>query len=179
MISALVFLFPPLYGEGYGTVGKIINDNFSTILNDSIFFGHSGGMWLLIFVAGGIALAKCVATSATNNGGGVSGNFAPSLFAGCIVGFFFAALLNEVFGLHLPVGEFAFYAMAGVMAGSYTRSVDGHISYVRDGGCIFLFFSACRYGFGFIRDCQAVYRRQLLFASCRPPQRPDIDYKKT
>ncbi|WP_304644627.1 chloride channel protein [uncultured Duncaniella sp.] len=118
MISAFVFLFPPLYGEGYGTVGKIINDNFSTILNDSIFFGHSGGMWLLIFVAGGIALAKCVATSATNNGGGVSGNFAPSLFAGCIVGFFFAALLNEAFGLHLPVGEFAFYAMAGVMAGA-------------------------------------------------------------
>ncbi len=143
MISAFVFLFPPLYGEGYGTVGKIINDNFSTILNDSIFFGHSGGMWLLIFVAGGIALAKCVATSATNNGGGVSGNFAPC------------------------------------HGGSYTRSVDGHISYVRDGGCIFLFFSACRYGFGFIRDCQAVYRRQLLFASCRPPQRPDIDYKKT
>ena len=48
----------------------------------------------------------------------MSGNFAPSLFAGCIVGFFFAALLNEVFGLHLPVGEFAFYAMAGVMAGA-------------------------------------------------------------
>ena len=80
-------------------------------------------MWLLIFVAGGIALAKCVATSATNNGGGVSGNFAPSLFAGCIVGFFFAALLNEVFGLHLPVGEFAFYAMAGVMAGAIRAPV--------------------------------------------------------
>lgn len=118
IISVLVFLFPALYGEGYVTVGKIINGNFSTILNDSIFFGHSGGVWLMIFVAGGIALAKCVATSATNNGGGVSGNFAPSLFAGCIVGFFFAALFNEIFGLHLPVGEFAFYAMAGVMAGA-------------------------------------------------------------
>ncbi len=35
-----------------------------------------------------------------------------------MVGFFFASLLNELFGLQLPVGHFAFYAMAGVMAGA-------------------------------------------------------------
>ena len=116
-LSILVFLFPMLYGEGYSSVGHIINGNFSTMLNDSPFAGGHG-MLLLILVAGGTVLAKCFATSATNNGGGVSGNFAPTLFAGCMFGFVFAAGLNEFFGLQLPVGHFAFYAMAGVMAGA-------------------------------------------------------------
>ena len=117
VLSGLVFLFPTLYGEGYATIGKIINGNFTTILNDSLFAGGSGS-WLLILVTGGTILAKCFATSVTNNGGGVSGNFAPTLFAGCMAGFFFASLLNTLFGLHLPVAHFAFYAMAGVMAGA-------------------------------------------------------------
>lgn len=116
-LSGLVFLFPMLYGEGYETVGRIINGNFTTLLNDSIFAGDSG-VWILLLVAGGTVFAKCFATSATNNGGGVSGNFAPTLFAGCIFGYFFAAGLNQLFGLHLPVAHFAFYAMAGVMAGA-------------------------------------------------------------
>lgn len=118
LLAVLVFLFPTLYGEGYGTVGKVINGNFSSLLNDSLFFADGSGAWTLILVAGGTVLAKCFATSATNNSGGVSGNFAPTLFAGCMVGFFFASLLNELFGLQLPVGHFAFYAMAGVMAGA-------------------------------------------------------------
>ena len=52
---------------------------------------------------------KCFATSATNNGGGVSGDFAPTLFAGCMGGFFFASLLNGLFGLHLPEASFAIF----------------------------------------------------------------------
>lgn len=118
ILAGLVFVFPTLYGEGYGTVGKVINGNFTTILNDSMFFGHGGRAWLLILVSGGTILAKCFATSATNSGGGVSGDFAPTLFAGCMAGFFFASILNELFGLNLPVAHFAFYAMAGVMAGA-------------------------------------------------------------
>lgn len=118
LLALLVFLFPTLYGEGYGTVGKVINGNFTTLLNDSLFAAYGHSQWLLIFVAGGTVLTKCFATSATNSGGGVSGDFAPTLFAGCMGGFFFASLLNMLFGLHLPVAHFAFYAMAGVMAGA-------------------------------------------------------------
>lgn len=118
ILGALILIFPILYGEGYSTIGKVINGDDSTLLNDSIFFGDSHGMWELIIVAGGTLLAKCFATSATNNGGGVSGDFAPTLFAGCIAGFFFASLLNRLFGLHLPVAMFAYFGMAGVMAGA-------------------------------------------------------------
>lgn len=118
ILGALILLFPILYGEGYSTIGKVINGDDSTLLNDSIFFGDKHGVWELILVAGGTLLAKCFATSATNNGGGVSGDFAPTLFAGCIAGYFFASLLNQLFGLHLPVAMFAYFGMAGVMAGA-------------------------------------------------------------
>ncbi|MCM1356265.1 MAG: chloride channel protein [Staphylococcus sp.] len=118
LLAILVFLFPSLYGEGYGVVGHVINGDFSGIVRDSIFSGAMSDTTFMILVAGGTMLAKCFATSATNNGGGVSGDFAPTLFAGCLTGFFFASLLNSLFGLGLPVGHFAFYAMAGVMAGA-------------------------------------------------------------
>ncbi len=118
ILALLVFCFPILYGEGYGVVGKVINGDFSTLLSDSPFASMTSGPWLLILFAGGTLLAKSFATSATNNGGGVSGDFAPTLFAGAIAGFFFASLLNLLFDLQLPVGHFAFYGMAGVMAGA-------------------------------------------------------------
>ena len=106
-----------LYGEGYETIGRVIDGDFSTLLGDSIFAGR-GGAWTLILFSGGALVVKCFATSATNNGGGVSGDFAPTLFAGCMAGFFFASLLNELFGLDLPPAHFAYFAMAGVMAGA-------------------------------------------------------------
>lgn len=118
ILAALVFCFPVLYGEGYGVVGKVINGDFSTLLSDSPFASLTSGPWLLIIFAGGTLLAKSFATSATNNGGGVSGDFAPTLFAGAMAGFFFASIVNLLFDLRLPVAHFAFYGMAGVMAGA-------------------------------------------------------------
>ncbi|MDO4320501.1 MAG: chloride channel protein [Bacteroidales bacterium] len=74
--------------------------------------------WPLVLVAGGVMLVKAFACSAANSGGGVAGDFAPTLFAGCIVGFFMAGALNLAFHLDLPVSIFAFCGMAGVMAGT-------------------------------------------------------------
>lgn len=118
ILALLVFCFPALYGEGYGVIGKVINGDFNAILADSMFAGMGGGSEMLMLVAGATLMVKCFATSATNSGGGVSGDFAPTLFAGCMGGFFFASLLNQLFGLHLPEAHFAFFAMAGVMAGA-------------------------------------------------------------
>lgn len=118
MLALLIFLFPTLYGEGYDTVGRIINGNASTIVNDSLFHDVTDTSWMLLLVVGGTLLAKCFATSATNSGGGVSGDFAPTLFAGCFAGFFFAFMMNKLFGLDLPTSTFAYFGMAGVMSGA-------------------------------------------------------------
>ena len=65
-----------------------------------------------------IILFKAFATSATNGGGGVGGTFAPSLYVGCMTGFFFAYLINHLgFGMDLSVKNFALMGMAGVMSG--------------------------------------------------------------
>ncbi|MCM1452587.1 MAG: chloride channel protein, partial [Clostridium sp.] len=116
IISACLWLCPSLYGEGYGAVGKIINSDFEGLLSESaLSFLH--GAWGLIALAGLTMLLKAFACSATCNGGGVAGTFAPTLFAGCFVGLTFALAVNHLFGAHLIVGHFAFFGMAAVMGG--------------------------------------------------------------
>lgn len=118
ILSLLVFCFPALYGEGYGIMGKIVNGEFSGMLDGSILSVLDLGAWSLIAVTAAIILVKAFACSSTNCGGGVAGDYAPTLFAGVITGFFFALLLNKVAGLDLPVGLFGLFGMAGVMSGS-------------------------------------------------------------
>ena len=54
----------------------------------------------------------------TINGGGVAGDFAPTLFAGCLAGYLFGLIVNSLFGLSLPVENYALLGMAGVMSGA-------------------------------------------------------------
>lgn len=119
MLSTLIFLFPSLYGEGYGAVNILLNGESSTdwneLLNNSLFYGH--GQLLILYVALTI-LTKVFATSATNGAGGCGGTFAPSLFIGAFSGFFFARVWNmNNIGVIVPEKNFALLGMAGVMAG--------------------------------------------------------------
>lgn len=117
ILALLVFLFPPLYGEGYTTITHLLNDNASTIVNNSIFYDDRTNVWWILGFIGALVFLKAFATSATNGGGGVGGTFAPSLFVGCMAGYFFAFGLNTLFDLDLPCRNFALMGMAGVMSG--------------------------------------------------------------
>lgn len=117
-LSVAVAMLPALYGEGYGVAGSLLNGHSGALLADSMFATSSGGATLLIFVAFATVAVKCFATSATNNGGGVAGNFAPTLMVGSVLGFLFVLLVNAFCGFDLPVGLFVLYSMAGVMAGA-------------------------------------------------------------
>lgn len=118
VLASLVFLFPPLYGEGYGSINSLLNGDPSSIVDGSIFYDDRGSVTLIIVYIGLIIALKGFATSATNGAGGVGGTFAPSLYVGCMAGFFFAYLLNNLFpGLDLSVKNFALMGMAGVMSG--------------------------------------------------------------
>lgn len=119
MLSLLIFFFPPLYGEGYDTIGLLLNGvsnaEWDTVMNNSFFYGH--GNLLLVYLLL-IVIFKVFATSATNGGGGCGGIFAPSLYLGCIAGFIFSHFSNELaVTLYLPEKNFALMGMAGVMAG--------------------------------------------------------------
>jgi len=117
ILAALVFLFPPLYGEGYGAINDLLDGDPSTIVEGSIFYHDGDSVWFIAAFIGLIILLKAFATSATNGGGGVGGTFAPSLYVGCMSGFFFAFLLNNMFDLDLSIKNFALMGMAAVMSG--------------------------------------------------------------
>ncbi|MDR2954865.1 MAG: chloride channel protein [Prevotella sp.] len=123
LLSILIFLLPPLYGEGYDTINALISGSteHSSLLDNSVFFPLKDYRWSIILFLSGVLLMKVFASSATNGAGGTGGIFAPSLFLGCIAGFIFAFTLNHL-GLKgylplLPEENFALMGMAGVMAG--------------------------------------------------------------
>ncbi len=119
MLSILIFLFPPLYGEGYNTIELLLNGNtlsdWNEVMDNSMFYGF--GNLLLVYLTL-ILLFKVFASSATNGGGGCGGIFAPSLFLGCLTGFIFARFCNMFdLGPYIPEKNFALLGMAGVMSG--------------------------------------------------------------
>ena len=117
ILSSLVFLFPPLYGEGYGSIVGLLGGDTSSIVNGSIFYGDRDSVWFIILFIGLIILTKAFATSATNGAGGVGGTFAPSLYVGCMSGFLFAYVVNHLgFDITLSTKNFALIGMAGVMS---------------------------------------------------------------
>ena len=86
MLSVLIFIFPPLYGEGYDTISSLLNGQFSHIMDKSMFYSLNDTYWGLQIFLTLILLFKVFASSATNAGGGCGGIFAPSLYLGCIAG---------------------------------------------------------------------------------------------
>ena len=118
LIASLGFVFPPLYGEGYGAINHLLDGDVGGVMNGSFFYVDRDNVWFLVLFIGAITLMKAFATSATNGAGGVGGTFAPSLFVGALTGFLFAFVVNNLdLGLTLSQKNFTLMGMAGVMAG--------------------------------------------------------------
>ena len=115
-LSVLIFLFPPLYGEGYDVIRQLINGDSLSALGNSPLLSETNTQLVILGYFGAIILLKIVASVATNGAGGVGGIFAPSLFMGAIVGFVTARIMNLT-GLMVPETNFALVGMAGLMSG--------------------------------------------------------------
>lgn len=115
-LGVLIFLFPPLYGEGYDVISQLINGESQSAMSHSPFALLGDSEWLFIGYMIAIILLKIVASVSTNGGGGVGGIFAPSLFMGALVGFVIARVLN-ILGVIVPESNFALIGMAGLMSG--------------------------------------------------------------
>ncbi len=118
LLASLIFLFPPLYGEGYEAINRLLEGDVRSVVDGSFFYIDRDNVWVIAMVIAAIVLTKVFATSATNGAGGVGGTFAPSLFVGALAGFLFAYVMNNLgFTIHLSEQNFALMGMAGVMAG--------------------------------------------------------------
>ncbi len=118
LLGALIFLFPPLYGEGYNVVEKLLSGNAADLTDASIFSVYGDdNVWLLLLLVFFSMLMKVVATSVTVGAGGNGGMFGSSLVAGALGGFLFARLVNLTGLVALPEVHFVVLGMAGVLAG--------------------------------------------------------------
>ena len=168
MLSLLIYLFPSLYGEGYGPINLLLNGasdkDWERILDNSLF---SGQIEMLIPYIALVLLTKVFATSATNGGGGCGGTFAPSLFIGCFSGFLFSRLWNiyEI-GIYVPEKNFALMGMAGVMSGVMHAPLTGIflIAELTSGYSLFLplmIVSICSYLTIIIFEPHSIYSSRL------------------
>lgn len=119
-LGILIFLFPPLYGEGYESLGVLLNGEELTLDGQTplAFLAHSPWSVPVFFLL--ILLLKVFSMTLTNAGGGVGGTFGPTLFVGAIAGFVVARTLNLLFDgtpMSVPEQNFVLVGMAGLMAG--------------------------------------------------------------
>lgn len=117
ILSVLIFIFPPLYGEGYNTIIALLSGNSQSIVENSMFYGFRDSDTVILIFLALIVGFKVIATTLTNGSGGVGGIFAPTLFMGGVTGYFLARLLNSFGFIDLPLSHFTLVGMAALMAG--------------------------------------------------------------
>ncbi len=119
-LGLLIFIFPPLFGEGYEYITMLLNGSEIQAGTISLLERVIDGKWVLPVFFLLILLLKVFSMSFTNAGGGVGGTFGPTLFVGALTGFVLARCINLLFAggaVSVPEQNFVLVGMAGLMAG--------------------------------------------------------------
>ena len=115
-LGLLIFLFPPLFGEGYSFLTPLLSGSDAAPEGTPLSSLLSSGWGIPVFFLL-VLLLKVVSMTLTNSGGGVGGTFGPTLFVGALTGFVLVRSLNLAFEGSLPEQNFVLVGMAGLMAG--------------------------------------------------------------
>ena len=166
MIGTLIFLFPPLYGEGYESLVDLMHGNVDALFNNSLFFRYRSISWVVMLYLLATLFLKVVAMSATNGAGGVGGSFAPSLFVGAFTGATMVYMLNALLGLELPIIPFTLVGMAGVMSGVMKAPLTSIflIAELTSGYALFvplMLVSALSFAVGYYLEPYSIYTKKL------------------
>ena len=119
-LGLLIFLFPPLYGEGYDFLHPLLNAETISFDGDTPLAWMLHTPWLVPVFFLLVMLLKVFSMKFTNAGGGTGGTFGPTLFAGAMAGFVLARTVNLLLagsGFSVPEQNFVLVGMAGLMAG--------------------------------------------------------------
>ncbi|MEY4011241.1 MAG: hypothetical protein RIT22_365 [Bacteroidota bacterium] len=119
LLAILIYVFPTLFGEGYESIRILSENDPGQLLEDTLFSGFRNNSWVLLLFVGCTMMLKAFASGLTIGSGGNGGNFAPSLFLGSYVGFFFSKLINLIGLTKLPVSNFTLVGMAGILSGLF------------------------------------------------------------
>ncbi|MDO4736160.1 MAG: chloride channel protein [Bacteroidia bacterium] len=116
-LGLLIFIFPPLYGEGYDVLTDLLNNRASDAIGTTFLEKILSNAWVLPIFFMGVFFAKVFSMSFTNAGGGVGGTFGPTLFMGGVFGFILSRLMNLSGLISVPEANFVLVGMAGLMSG--------------------------------------------------------------
>ncbi|WP_310377648.1 chloride channel protein [Flavobacterium sp.] len=119
ILALMIYIFPTLFGEGYESIKTLSENDPGKLLENTLFSGLRNNSWALLLFVGLTMLLKVFATGITLGSGGNGGNFAPSLFLGSYVGFFFSKSLNLIGLTKLPISNFTLVGMAGILSGVF------------------------------------------------------------
>ncbi len=116
-LGLLIFLFPPLFGEGYAFLTELLNGSDELLFEHSVFSPLHDNRWIVISYILVLILTKAVATATTIGCGGVGGTFGPSLIIGGMAGYFVCLIINQLGLPEQSTANFALVGMAAVMTG--------------------------------------------------------------
>ena len=124
-VSFLIFLFLPLFGEGYLSVKQVLHTEFYSLTQNSIFSIPLPFDWFLLLFVFLLIMLKPIASGLTVGAGGDGGIIAPSLFMGGMAGFFLAQLFKTLGLIDLNTANFIAVGMGGVLAGVIRAPLTG------------------------------------------------------
>ncbi len=117
-IGGMLYLIPPLFGEGFGFINNLLDGNHIAALGKTPFDSYTQHIWVVIALLFGITIFKAVAMTTAFAAGGSGGIFIPTMVMGSALGNVVAKVINNS-GLGFQVSEsnFTLIGMAGLIAG--------------------------------------------------------------
>ncbi|KIO51377.1 chloride channel protein [Flavobacterium hibernum] len=119
LLALLIFIFPTLFGEGYESIKTLSEADPGKILDNTLFGDFRNNQWILLLFVGCTMMVKVFASGLTIGSGGNGGNFAPSLFLGSYLGYFFSKFISLIGLAKLPISNFTMVGMAGILSGLF------------------------------------------------------------
>lgn len=119
LLALLIFIFPTLFGEGYESIKILSETDPGQLLDNTLFATWRNNQWVLLLFVGCTMMIKVFASGLTIGSGGNGGNFAPSLFLGSYLGYFFSKFIILTGLAKLPISNFTMVGMAGILSGLF------------------------------------------------------------
>ncbi|MCP2029813.1 CIC family chloride channel protein [Flavobacterium sp. HSC-32F16] len=119
LLALLIFIFPTLFGEGYESIKTLSESDPGQLLDNTLFASWRNNHWVLLLFVGCTMMIKVFASGLTLGSGGNGGNFAPSLFLGSYLGYFFSKIISLTGLSKLPISNFTMVGMAGILSGLF------------------------------------------------------------
>ena len=166
ILGILIFVFPPLYGEGYEGFTSLMHGNAQELFDNSLFYRFREIDWVVVLFVIATMFFKVIAMASTNAAGGVGGTFAPSLFVGAFTGASLALVCNLLFHWNVSIVSFTLVGMAGVMSGVMNAPLTSIflIAELSNGYGLFipLMITACiSFAVDYYLDPDSIYTKQL------------------